>query len=581
MSSAAYSVGLAALGPPPSAMVLSRFGRTHTDMTTTKRLIYTGEVKQPPLSPETGGLMKTVFRNSVWSTFAVIASPVLQFLFGGLTLRYVGVEATGFSLAVGAVFGIAARFGTFGIGEAALPTIAAALGAHDERSVRGLVGVVLAVFGLSSVATAVAFWSLGGQFFEWAKSPVDSATAAAFIAIACVSHVLGQLNLAMSTILRAAGRYDLVTAITTPLALASGIAACALVPVFPSLMTVAVVGLASASVGLLAGLLAASRAVPAVRRPLLAFYELPSLARYGFWISLTQAFGSLTGGVDDLIITGTCGAVAVPPWAIGKRLWLTAHTFLAQHTEHLIPTLGSCRQTTRDGAYAVAIAMHWYVMVLAAAGYTLMAACGELIIGAVAGSKVAALCNPTILMFSLLGFAHAITILPVITAMAARTSRPAFIVSLLSNSSQIAAVVWLARTFGAPAVYYAPVAALPLLVLATGSTATKIFDAHAAWRWIRPVFVPSIMGLAGITASIAIVNGGFTAWQRLAAGGVLAAGVLVATIVTERSLSINAVFHRQLVRVLCHAFDVTAGSVYQVRQAFRGRVLGKPEEVSS
>jgi hypothetical protein len=440
---------------------------------------------------------------------------------------------------------------------------------------------VVAVFGLSSVATAVVFWALSGQFVDWAKSPVDATTAATFIAIACVSHVLGQLSLAISTILRAAERYDLVTAVTTPLTLVSGVAACTLVPLYPSLMTVAFLGLASAALGLLAGVAMVSRTVPAVRRPLLGISEVPALARYGFWLLLTHAFGSLTGGVDDLVITGTCGAAAVPPRAIGKRLWLTAHTFLAQHTEHLIPTLGSLRQTSFGAAEGVAMAMHWYVMVLAAAGYTLMASCGDLIVGAVAGGDVAALCEPAILAYSLLGIAYALLIIPVIVAMAEGASRPAFIVALLSNTAQIAAVFWLASRYGAPAVYYAPVAALPLLLLATGTTATKIFDVHAAWRWIQPVLVPSIMGLAGIAASVAIFNAGFSPLQRLAAGGVLAAGVAAATFVTERSLSINSVFHRQLVRVLWHALELTARSVSRIWDAIKRRDHVKPEEVPS
>jgi hypothetical protein len=175
----------------------------------------------------------------------------------------------------------------------------------------------------------------------------------------------------------------------------------------------------------------------------------------------------------------------------------------------------------------------------------------------------------------------ALLIIPVIGAMAEGASRPAFIVSLLSNTAQIAAVFWLARWFGAPAVYYAPVAALPLLLLATGTTATRIFDAHAAWRWIQPVLVPSIMGLAGIAASTAILDGGFSAWQRLAAGGSLATAVLAATIATERLLSINAVFHRQLVRVLWHARDWAAGSVYRLLGSLRQRVQGKPKKVTS
>jgi hypothetical protein len=220
------------------------------------------------------------------------------------------------------------------------------------------------------------------------------------------------------------------------------------------------------------------------------------------------------------------------------------------------------------------------VLVLAAAGYTLMASFGDVIVGAVAGSNVAALCKPAIFAYSLLGIAYALLIIPVIVAMAEGASRPAFIVAMLSNTAQIAAVFLLASKYGVPAVYYAPVAAFPLLLLATGTTALSIFDAHAAWRWIRPVLVPSIMGLAGITVSMVFIHCAFTDWQRLAAGGLLAASVLAATIVTERLLSINAVFHSQLVRVLWHALDLTAGSVCRVWQSLRHRARGEPEKMT-
>ena len=373
------------------------------------------------------GLFQAVVRNSVWSTFAVVASPILQFVFGGLTLRYVGVDATGFSLAVGAVLGIAGRFGTCGIGEASLPAIASALASGDDTRTRRLIGLVLLIYTASSVITAGAVYACADPFMEWSRAPVADAMARFFIACACLSFVLSQLNLALATFLRAAGRYDLVTAVTAPLTLASGIVACVVVPLFPSLTTVALVGLTSAIVTTLITAAVVSRAVPAVHRPLLGVAELPSLARYGFWLSLTHAFSALTGGVDDLVITGVCGANAVPPWAIGKRLWLTAHTFLAQHTEHLIPTLGSLRHSARDVAAGVAMAMHWYVMLLAATGYTFMASSGEVIVGMVAGADVGALCRPAILSYSVAGIVFALLIIPVIGAMAEGASRPAFV----------------------------------------------------------------------------------------------------------------------------------------------------------
>jgi O-antigen/teichoic acid export membrane protein len=530
-------------------------------------------------SPDSSSLMSAVIRNTAWSALAVIASPILQFLFGGLTLRFVGVEAAGFSLAVGAVLGLAGRFGTCGIGEAALPAMAAALGAKDDRRVRGLIGIVLAVFGLTSVATAMTVVAFAGPFAAWSKTPVEGTTATLFIVISCLSHVFSQVNLAITTLLRAAQRYDLVTVITTPLTLVSGIAGCVLVPLFPSLITIAVVGLASTLAGLLVALTVAASIVPAIRHPRLGFAELPSLARYGGWLVLTHAFGTLTGGVDDLVITGTCGAGFVPPWAIGKRLLLLGHTFLAQHTEHLIPTLTSLRQTRRDAADGMVEAMHWYVIVLAAVGYTLMASCGELIIGAVAGADVASLCRPAISAYSLMGLGAALVIIPVITAMAEGSSRPVFVVAFLSNTAQITAVVALARTVGAPMVYYAPAVALPALILATGTAQTRLFDARTAWLRMKPVLVPTIVGLTGIVISMMVPESA-SVLQRLVAGGMLATGVLAATIVTERLLSINAVFHSQLVRVLWHALGLTTGSVFRLWEVFRGRARGKPEKVS-
>lgn len=522
-----------------------------------------GDVDKVAAPPNSSGLMKTVFRNSAWSSLAVIASPVLQFLFGGLTLRYVGVDATGFSLAVGAALGIAARFGTCGIGDAALPSIAAALASHDERRVRGLVGIVLAVFGLSSVAAALALVAISGPFVTWSKSPVGATTAATFIGISCVSHVLGQLSLAMTTILRAAGRYDLVTAVTTPLTLVSGIAACVIVPLFPSLTTVAILGLSTAVIGLLVTSTVVFGAVPEVRRPLLGMAEVPGLLRYGFWLVMTHAFGALTGGIDDLVIAGTCGAAAVPPWAIGKRLWLMAHTFLAQHTEHLIPTLGSLRNLARSAVDSVAMAMHWYVMLLAAVGYTLMASIGDLLVGVVAGDEVAATCRPAIVAFSLLGIAYALLIIPVVMSLAEGASRPAFVVACLSNTAQILAVIALAKAYGAPAVYYAPVAAMLFLLLAVGTTGKRIFDLSAASMRIKPVVIPLAAGLIGVVASRAIIASGFSECMRLAAGGMLAVGVFAAILTLERALRLNLDNHRQLQRVLRHAGSLAALFVRQ------------------
>lgn len=525
------------------------------------------------------GLFQSVFRNSVWSTLAALASPVLQFLFGGLTLRYVGVDAMGFSLAVAAVLGIAARFSTLGIGEAALPAIASALAAGDERRGRRLIGAVLIVYLVASVGTAALMLTFASSFLRWSKTPVDGATAFGFIAISCLTHVLGQIQVAATTVLRAASRYDLVTMATTPLSFISGVVACMVVPFFPSLTTLALFGFAGASVGLLLAIAAASRAVPSFCRPLPGIGELHGLVRYGFWLMLTHLFAILTGGVDELVITGTCGAAVVPPWAIGKRFWATGHTFLAQHVEHLIPTLGSLRNTAADAVDRVAGIMHWYIMLLAAVIYTLMAWSGEAIVGIVAGVAIGELCQPAIFAFSMFGMGLALLIIPITSALAAGVSRPSFVVSVLSNSVQLLAVYGLATTFGSPAVYYAPLVAIPFLLLAMGTTPASIFDPGSAWSRVQPVLVPLAMGLLGVISSLAWPIG-LAGWQQTALGGLLAVTVFVATIALEKVFSVNSSYHAQLAKVVLHTREVATRSIAILPIWFqRGRTVSQHEKV--
>jgi len=536
-----------------------------------------GESLQQSAGPPKSGVLATVFRNSLWSTFAVIASPILMFLFGGLTLRYVGIEATGFSLAVGAVLGIAGRFGTFGVGEASLVAIAGAIGNGDTLKVRRLVGTLVVVFLVSALLTAFAMVASARPFIAWAKSPVSSETAYLFIVLSSVAYVLTQVSMALTTILRAASRYDLVTASTTPLAILSGTLACVTIPVYPSLITVALINLFSGLLALIAALIVVLRAVPASRRPLLGFDELPGLARYGFWLLLTHVFSTLTGGVDDLVLTGTCGAVAVPPWSIGKRLWLTAHTFLAQHVEHLVPTLGSLRTADNSSFARVLSGMHWYVMLLAGAGYTLMAWWGEVIVAAVAGPGMRTICGPPIFAFSILGLAYATLIMPVTASLAEGVSRPSFVVAALSNCLQVAALYLLATTAGIPWAYYAPLAAFPMLIVALGTTGRSLFDGRLALEQLRPVATPLGFGLAGVASSLAIPSE-FGASVRMVVGGCLAIGVLAGTIFFERSLSINAEAHGHLRRVILHACDLVSRLIGRIvnRSSQPSRYSGTP-----
>jgi O-antigen/teichoic acid export membrane protein len=509
-------------------------------------------------------LFGMIVRNSFWSTFTGFAAPVITFLFGGLTIRYVGVEAFGLSTAVGSLLGIVGQFSSLGISEAAVPALAAAIGADDRRKVRRLVGIVVGIAVFSSCVTAAAILTFARPIVAWTKTSVPEDTALQYIAITSASIVISALTNAMMIVLRSASRYDLVTKATLPLSVLTGVIGCTLVPMFPSLLTVALIGCCSALLSLPIFFSLARGIVPETARPAFTLAELPSLARYGVWISLSRLVSVMTGGVDDLVIAAGCGVAALTPWTICKKAVGTVHSFLAQHVEHLIPTLGSLREKSRQTFDNVNAAIHWYVVVVAAISYTFVAWAGPALIAAVAGREVAALSDIGLLAVCLNGLAMSMVIIPMISAMAMSDAKPNFVLGLLNNVAVLSAVVILSRTLGAPAVYLAAAAVVPCTIVAVGISSTRLFDPALAWRRIGPVLAPLACGLIGILSTIAVPVA-FPLAQKALVGAVAAPAMLVVILVAERSLGINAEAHRQLFRVIRH----TIGAVGRIRGVFR------------
>lgn len=504
-------------------------------------------------------LVRTIIRNSFWSTFGSIAGPLIAFVFGGLTIRYVGIEAAGFSTAIWAILAIAGQLGSLGIVEAAVPALAAAIGNADRDRVRRLVGVVLCVGLVSSSVIGMTLVACSGPVIAWTRTSVSADTAKAFVVLSAASAIPGALSGAMIIILRSASRYDVVTKITLPLSVMTGIMGCVLVPMFPSLLTVALVGIGSSLVGLPVLVAVACRVVPETSRPRLAWSEFPILARTGLWFSLTRLLAVMTGGADDLMIAGGCGAAALPPWTICKRLWMTLHTFLAQHVEHLVPTLGGVHGRSKEVFDRIGAGMHWYVTVVAAAGYTCLAWAGPVIVAMVAGEGVATLCTTPLFAFSITGLFWAMNIIPVISAMARSDSRPAFAVALTANCAQLTALAFLLRTWGVPTIYLAPLIAIPMLIGCLGASGARLCDIGLIGRRVLPVVVPLTCGLVFILASVLTATT-WTATSRAIVGVGLAVMVPILTIVTEQCLGVNAEQHRYVQQAIVHVVGRVSGN---------------------
>lgn len=492
-----------------------------------------------------GNVVGTVFRNTVWSVFSVIATPILVFLFGGLTLRYLGMEKAGFALTVSAVFGVSGRFATCGMGQAALPALASAIGSGDTHRASSVSGILFFVFAASSVIPATLFAMTAPWFVQWVAIPLKATEATYYVTLCGLAHVLSQLALAAHIALRAANRYDLVTVVTAPLAFLTGLTACVVLPAFPSLLTMALINLGAATLGLLLALVATSRNAPLLLRWHPRCVDVPPLFRYGKWLFLGNLVASCTSGVDDLFIAATCGPASVPPWAIGKRLWLTLHTFLAQHIEHLVPLLSSMQGDRQDRIVRISRAMHWYIMVVAAIACVTLAWGGVAVVAVVAGESVAAFCLPSIQAFSVYCLCFALFIVPVTRGLAAGLSRLAFDVSATQQLSILFSVVVLAAVFGAPSVYYAPIFAVPFLSIALILVGVRLGESHPLAEWVTPVGIP--LGLGGILIGLsAILAAHVPPRQGFWVGIFLAVMIVPATLGLERFLGLNRDLHTEL-----------------------------------
>lgn len=502
-------------------------------------------------------LTSTIARNTAWSALAVVATPVLAFLFGGLTLRYLGLEIAGYGLAVGATYSIAARFGTLGLGQAVLPRLAAALAAGDDHRARSLIGILLLVFTASGIAAAAGFYLLTPVFNSWTDAPVATSTAAIYIGLCGFAHALGQVNLALATVLRAANRYDLVTAATTPLAFATGLTACTLLPFYPSLLTMATISASASLLGVLIVGRLAIRTVPLVLRPLPGFFEIPGLIGYAGWLLGGNLLGVLSNGADELLIAASGGFAAVPVWAIGKRLWTTVHTFLAQHVEHLVPLLGGLGVDERARIERIAHLMHWYVMMAAAGAFTFMAWSGPAIVGLIAGNEIGQASRQAIRSFAVYGFCFALVIVPVTFGLARGRPRLSFHVILLQQLTLFLPLWFLTRSIDGPSIFLAPLYGAACLLPLLPFVISGSYGSQDRVAWLKPVTVPVGLAATAIAASglATMANSALTA---VSVGCLMAFMVLGSAVMLERAAGINVDCHVRFGSLVRQGFDRAA-----------------------
>jgi O-antigen/teichoic acid export membrane protein len=503
----------------------------------------------PETSGSTSGLARTVARNTAWSAFAAVASPLLMFLFGGLTIRYVGLEAAGISVVTASIFGVAARLTLLGVSEAFIPRMAAAIAANDQHETKTLFGTVVAFSTAMAAATAILV--TGCWFLVVDRSPATALPkdTGAFLVVASLTHVVTTVQNVFAGVLRSAQRFDLLSAFTVPISFLTGLCGCLILPAFPRLTTVAAVGFLGAVASLAAAAFLARRTAPDIARPLLAVKTLVPLIRYGAWITLANLLSVLTASVDSLVLAAFCGTAAVAPYNIGKQLFVTGHTMLLQQTEHIGPTLSALGDAQRDTADRIAGGMLWLTALLAAVGYTFIAWAGPVLVDAIAGDAVAHLSRVAIQSYAAYGLVMSLLIVPVTIGMASGFPKLTFLVGLAVGPSLLVGIAMLGYFDGVPAVYLAPMLAIPGLFLLLGTTPHDLCDTGVLSSRLAVIAAPLALAIVAIGTS-AMMNLGSNHPARLATAAVIGVGMIPAVLGLEHVLQRNRDLHATAWRLL-------------------------------
>jgi len=503
----------------------------------------------PETSGSTSGLARTVARNTAWSAFAAVASPLLMFLFGGLTIRYVGLEAAGISVVTASIFGVAARLTLLGVSEAFIPRMAAAIAANDQHETKTLFGTVVAFSTAMAAATAILV--TGCWFLVVDRSPATALPkdTGAFLVVASLTHVVTTVQNVFAGVLRSAQRFDLLSAFTVPISFLTGLCGCLILPAFPRLTTVAAVGFLGAVASLAAAAFLARRTAPDIARPLLAVKTLVPLIRYGAWITLANLLSVLTASVDSLVLAAFCGTAAVAPYNIGKQLFVTGHTMLLQQTEHIGPTLSALGDAQRDTADRIAGGMLWLTALLAAVGYTFIAWAGPVLVDAIAGDAVAHLSRVAIQSYAAYGLVMSLLIVPVTIGMASGFPKLTFLVGLAVGPSLLVGIAMLGYFDGVPAVYLAPMLAIPGLFLLLGTTPHDLCDTGVLSSRLAVIAAPLALAIVAIGTS-AMMNLGSNHPARLATAAVIGVDMIPAVLGLEHVLQRNRDLHATAWRLL-------------------------------
>jgi O-antigen/teichoic acid export membrane protein len=379
--------------------------------------------------------LRGAFRNATASAGGTIATAAVQFVFAGLSIRYLGTGRAGFLLALQTLAGLNSLFGDLGLGLAAIRQVAILKAAGQIKEARETIASVCVISGATALGLTLIILFYFENIFRWSKLEAQyfsDAKLAAFLTLA--GFVVTQLTSPWRAAYGALERYEILGAMNSSSGLVSGLGGIAILTIAPTMTSLAAVRTAVTILRAIADSHILRRLLNATPWPMFHWLKLRPLLSLSSWVYVDSLGGTLIARANSIILTQFVGSSALPYYELPQRVYTQIHGILASQSQFLLPLLSSYSDNAISQIQRVEDRLRWLLAIIAIHIYVPAALLGPAVIAYLVTPSFAVACTPLLYLACLQGLFLAVDIVPYYASLAVGSAKANSISHLIQGS---------------------------------------------------------------------------------------------------------------------------------------------------
>lgn len=335
-------------------------------------------------------VLRQAVSHSAYSAVGTFSVFVVNFLFAGLTIRFLGNEQAGFFIVLSSLFALSQAAGGLGLTIPATKRTAELYAVGDYAAVRRVAGMVLLVNSAIGAVVVLACAAFFSQIFAWSRLP-PMLRADAFLATLLMAgaFLADQAGGALRMLYASCQRQDLRNYTLSAVGLGGGLLKIAWLAWYPTMPAAAGAAFAVSVGWFLLDFWLVRRLLGAAVSPAWCMGEIRPMVRFSAWELFSAVGVSLGTTVDRFVLTTYLGAGSLPYYAIAQRFFQLIHTALAQQFSFVFPLLAASKESVQRSIDAIEDRLRWFMATLGALLYAGVFIVGPAIVARLIGQEFA------------------------------------------------------------------------------------------------------------------------------------------------------------------------------------------------